>query len=69
MRALMAAAAAPLATGFLCAICWWLWVGNHGLSHLLRLDDLDLQVRVAAIFAFLSLADKVFAWLGKLGLR
>ena len=69
MRSVWAAVAAPLATALLCAVCWWLWTGNHGLSHLLRLDDLDMQVRVAAIFAFLSLADKAFAWLGKFGLR
>ena len=67
MRALVSSAAGPLTTALLCTACWWLWAGDHGLSHLLRLDDLDLQVRVAAIFALLSLADQLLDRLGRLG--
>lgn len=65
MRAFVTAAAVPLSTALLSAVCWWLLAANHGLSQLLRLDDLDLQVRVAAIFAFLSLCDWIFARLGR----
>ena len=46
-------------TALLCGVCWWLWAGNHGLSYLLGLQDLDVQVRLLAIFIFLSLVDWV----------
>ena len=69
MRALLSLATGPIVTALLCTVCWWLWAGHHGLSHLIGLDILDLQVRVAAIFAFLSLAerilDRVSHWLNE----
>ena len=68
MRALVSFAAGPIATALLSAACWWLWAGDHGLSHLLRVDDLDLPVRVAAIFALLSVADQIhnrIGWLAR----
>lgn len=57
MRPLLSSAVGLITTALLCAACWWLWAGDHGLSHLLGLDELDLQVRVAVIFALLSLTD------------
>jgi hypothetical protein len=45
-------------TATLCAVCWWLWAADHGLAWRLGLAELDLPVRVLAIFVFLSLADR-----------
>lgn len=69
MSSILPAAARVLATALLCAVCWWLWTADHGLAHLLSLDALDLQVRVAAIFAFLSLSDLASTIIGRHGSR
>jgi hypothetical protein len=48
-----------LKTAVLCAVCAWLLFADHGLAWRLGLGELDLPVRVMAIFALLSLLDKL----------
>jgi hypothetical protein len=59
MRLPSSPAGAGLVTVVLCAVSWWLWVGDHALAWRLGLGELDLPVRVIAIFVFLSLADRL----------
>jgi hypothetical protein len=61
MRSGSSGIAAALATFAMCAVCWWLWAADHGLAWRFGLAELDLPVRVLAIFVFLSVADRLIA--------
>ena len=61
MRSLSPRVGVALVTLALCAACWWLWVADHGLAWRLGLGELDLPVRVLAIFVCLSILDKLIA--------
>jgi hypothetical protein len=61
MRSGSASITAALATTGLCAACGWLWFADHGLAWRLGLIELDLPVRVFAIFALLSLVDRLLS--------
>ena len=61
MRSPSSCVGAALLTVALCAACWWLWTGDHGLAWRLGLGGLDLPVHVLAIFVFLSLLDQLVA--------
>jgi hypothetical protein len=65
MRSLLPRVGFVLVTVVLCAACWWLWAGDHALAWRLGLGELDLPMRVLAIFAFLSLLDKLVTLVSK----
>ena len=46
-----------LTTAVLCAACAWLLFADHHLAWRLGLGELDLPVRLLAIFVLLSLLD------------
>jgi hypothetical protein len=48
-----------LKTTVVCAACAWLLLADHSLAWRLGLAELDLPMRVIAIFALLSLLDKL----------
>jgi hypothetical protein len=54
-----------LATTAICAACGWLWFADHGLAWRLGLIELDLPVRVLAIFGLLSLVDRLLSFAPK----
>jgi hypothetical protein len=60
MRSLSARVIAALLTVVLCVACWWLWAADHALAWRIGLGELDLPVRVLAIFVLLSLLDWLF---------
>ncbi len=43
----------------LCAACWWIWSTSFSLAAMMHVGELDLVVRILAIFVALSLADVV----------
>jgi hypothetical protein len=59
MRSCSSHVEAAFVTVAMCAACWWLWAADHGLAWRLGLGELDLPVRVFAIFVFLSLSDRL----------
>jgi hypothetical protein len=61
MGSLLSRAGTALVTITVCAVCWWIWTGDHALAWRLGLGELDLPVRVLAIFLALSLLDKLVA--------
>jgi hypothetical protein len=59
MRLPSSRAAKALVTFSLCAACSWLLLGDHTLAWRLGLSELDLPARVLAMFAALSLVDRL----------
>jgi hypothetical protein len=65
MRTGSSGVASALATTAICAACGWLWFADHGLAWRLGLIELDLPVRVLAIFGLLSLVDRLLSFAPK----
>lgn len=67
MRTVAAVLIKLAATLALCAASWWIWSSSFSVAAWLNLGELDIVVRILAIFVMLSLVEAVIERLKSLG--